>query len=338
MPIVFIHGVNNRDGVEYRKSEAALNGFLREVVAPALGLSADEVYLSSPYWGACGAQFAWGMAVLPDSGGNFEKFGGTDEAEALGRVEMMLPSSALADGVTIVESAKKDFAGVVDVLYASALAGATTELQSRDIARSYLIASAYSEKNPSPGWLANALETNFVDQLDFYADASKDESFGKGGILDSLNEGLSRLVNALPDAATSVASRLVRRQLNMTVTRFAGDAFSYLTHRGTKDAPGDIVKIVLDALQDADRKKNPKDHKLIVIGHSFGGEIVYDILTHFDKSLEVDCLVTVGSQVGLFEEMKLYMESNSTVTGDSSYRQSRKTNGIEALAERIRLE
>jgi hypothetical protein len=37
MPIVFVHGVNNRDGEAYRENEAGRNGFLREVVAPALG-------------------------------------------------------------------------------------------------------------------------------------------------------------------------------------------------------------------------------------------------------------------------------------------------------------
>lgn len=316
MPIVFVHGVNNRDSEEYRESEAARNGFLLEVIAPALGLSPNAVYLTSPYWGAHGAQFAWGMAVLPDQGGDFERFGGDAEAEAFGRVETVLPASALADGETIIESAKKDFAGVVDILYASAMAGAKTEAQSRDIARSYLIAAAYAEKNPHPEWLANALETNFVDQLDYHADSSKEESFGNGGILDLLKEGLSRLANALPDTASSIATRLARRQLNTTVTRFAGDAFTYLARRGTKETPGEIVKIVLDALRDAASKKSVDDNKLIVIGHSFGGEIVYDIVTHFDTVLEVDCLVTVGSQVGLFEEMKLYVESKAAVPPD----------------------
>lgn len=47
--------------------------------------------------------------------------------------------------------------------------------------------------------------------------------------------------------------------------------------------------------------------------HSFGGEIVYDILTHFDPSIQVDCLVSIGSQIGLFEEMKLYLASDQGI-------------------------
>ena len=37
-----------------------------------------------------------------------------------------------------------------------------------------------------------------------------------------------------------------------------------------------------------------------------GGNIIYDILTSFTPGIEVDMLITVGSQVGFFEEMKLF--------------------------------
>src|SRR5260221_14113967 len=40
---------------------------------------------------------------------------------------------------------------------------------------------------------------------------------------------------------------------------------------------------------------------------------MYDILTEFWPALQVDCLITVGSQVGLFEEMKLYLASDPNV-------------------------
>lgn len=313
MPIVFVHGVNNRDGAAYRENEASRNAFLREIIAPALSLHADHVHLSSPYWGAWGAQFAWGMAVLPEPEDTFENFGGGGDTEALGRVQTVLGDSAVPTGRPIIESAQKDFAGIVDLLYASAMAGAKTESQARDIARSYLIASAYAEKNPSPTWLATTGEKNFVYQLNTLADASKEESFGAGGILDSLKEGFSRLLNTLPSATSTFATRLARKQLNATVTRFTGDAFTYLAHRGTKDSPGKIVRVVLDALRDAVAKKTDQDDKLIIIAHSFGGEIVYDILTYFDTGLDVDCFLTVGSQVGLFEEMKLFVESKVNI-------------------------
>ena len=53
------------------------------------------------------------------------------------------------------------------------------------------------------------------------------------------------------------------------------------------------------------------DEKLIVVAHSMGGNIVYDILSHFDPSIKIDALITVGSQVALFKELRLYAEDKS---------------------------
>ena len=47
----------------------------------------------------------------------------------------------------------------------------------------------------------------------------------------------------------------------------------------------------------------------MIVGHSLGGVITYDILTHFAPEIAVDVFVSVGSQVALFEEMTLYRES-----------------------------
>lgn len=312
MPIVFVHGVNNRNNDEYRDNEAGRNGFLREIVAPALGLDPGKLYLSSPYWGGNAAQFAWNMAVLPDASENYERLGG-EEAVAVSRTMGLIGSS---DANTTVESARKDFAGTVDLLYGATLAGVKTEKESRDVAASYVKAAKYAADNPAPSWLNTATDDNFADLLNYYAHADGNEQFGGGGVLDQLKEGLSRLAGALPSAGTAAALRLARKKLNATVTKFTGDAFVYLSKRGTQEAPGPIVKIVLSELRKAAAARNDSDKNLVVIAHSFGGEIVYDILTHFATDLQVDCLITVGSQVGLFEEMKLYLASRAEVPPD----------------------
>jgi hypothetical protein len=254
------------------------------------------------------------MAVLPNPGDSFESFGGDPQSDALGRVVGLLAESQATGD--IVADAQQDFPAAVDLLYASAMAGAKSEGEARDIARSYVISSEYAHMNPKPAWVATATSDNFADQLNFASDTSREESFGAGGILDSLKEGLSRLVAAAPDATAALAGRLLRKKLNATVTHFAGDVFVYLTRRGTKDAPGPIVKTVLDALHEAQAARTGDDDKLVVIAHSFGGEIMYDILTYFDPTVQLDCLVTVGSQVGLFEEMKLYRASSSEIPPD----------------------
>lgn len=311
MPIVFVHGVNNRDGEAYHENEQARDGFLKEIVAPALGMTPNKLQVLNPYWGKYGVQFAWGMAVLPNPSAEFEAFGNDAETEARGRVAGLLADSHASGN--ILDMARQDFRAAIDLLYASAMAGAETEEEARDLAKSYERAIAYAEANPQPAWLADAELSNFADRLNHAARASDVETFGAGGILDSLKEGVSRLFNAAPDATTEVAGRLLRKKLNATITRFAGDAFVYLSNRGTVDNPGPIVSTVLSDLRKASAISRAEGEPLVVIAHSFGGEIMYDILTHFDPSIAVDCLITVGSQVGLFEEMKLYKVSSPTL-------------------------
>ena len=143
-----------------------------------------------------------------------------------------------------------------------------------------------------------------------------EESFGAGGFLDRLKEGLSRVKNAIPKAGSDLFVNVAREKLNATISRFAGDAFVYLDKRGTPQQPGEIVQTVLNDLNAANAAKTTEDYKLVVIAHSFGGEIMYDMLTYFSPQIEVDMLITVGSQVGLFEEMKLYWSSGPTKPPD----------------------
>jgi hypothetical protein len=47
-----------------------------------------------------------------------------------------------------------------------------------------------------------------------------------------------------------------------------------------------------------------------------GGNIMYDLLTHFAPDLPVDLLVTVGTQVGLFAELGLFHDSATAAPPD----------------------
>jgi alpha-beta hydrolase superfamily lysophospholipase len=117
------------------------------------------------------------------------------------------------------------------------------------------------------------------------------------------------------------ALRVARDSLHDKVALFIGDVFEYLHNRGTAKAPGDIVREVIAAIDAADSQRSTDD-PLILVGHSLGGVILYDILTHFivdeKPDFEADALVTVGSQVGLFEEMKRFHASvgDTGIIGD----------------------
>ena len=309
MPIVFVHGVNNRDGAEYQESESSRHGFLREYVAPQLALDGSRLLIASPYWGQFGAKFAWNMAVLPDPDRNAQSFGA--DSEATGRVyELIANSGAVRD---VAAEARRDFQSAVDLLYTAAMADVQDEAEARELARSYQLAADYTEAHPKPDWVNQATSDNFVDLLHYYSTASSIQSFGGGGFLDKLKEAAARVVNTPADALSAAGGRFIRNGLNTTFTRFAGDAFVYFAYRGTQAASGPIVSVVLDALRQAAAGRSAKDDKLIVIAHSFGGAIIYDIMTHFDPAIEIDCLITVGSQVGLFEEMKAYIGSQAGI-------------------------
>ena len=311
MPIVFIHGVNNRDGSEYRDNVRARDAFIKELVVPELGLDPKKVKIFNPYWGDAGITFRWDLAVVPTPSKKYESFGSGDPSD---NYQAMQLAAQQAGAKSIVEIAKKDLAAAVDLVFAAGIAAADSDKAASGIARRYRAAMAYAKASPKPAWLDAVTDDNFVDQLDAEASQHGVESFGMG-IMDSLKEGVSRLKNALPSAGTDLAARLWRKDLTESLARFTGDVFQYLKFRGDKDKRGEIPDRVVKALHEAAAAKQPGDDKLIVIAHSFGGEIIYDILTHFDTNLEVDVLITVGSQVGLFEEMKMFLASNEAIGG-----------------------
>ena len=67
-----------------------------------------------------------------------------------------------------------------------------------------------------------------------------------------------------------------------------------------------IAPIIDRVLADVDKAvaaKRPGDNEVYLVGHSFGGIILYDILSSIRPKLVCDLFVTVGSQVALFAEL-----------------------------------
>jgi pimeloyl-ACP methyl ester carboxylesterase len=87
---------------------------------------------------------------------------------------------------------------------------------------------------------------------------------------------------------------------------FLGDVLTYLRQREADGAHGQIAALVAADLERAETARTPNDPQLLVIAHSMGGNIVYDLLSHLRTDLRCDVLVTVGSQPGLFAELGLF--------------------------------
>ena len=90
--------------------------------------------------------------------------------------------------------------------------------------------------------------------------------------------------------------------------------------------PGPIVTEVVSALRAAEKRTRPGDARLVAVGHSMGGIILYDVLTAFAPDLRIDALITVGSQVAVFEEMKLYLASDPARTGSGGLKVPKPAN------------
>lgn len=113
-----------------------------------------------------------------------------------------------------------------------------------------------------------------------------------------------------------VAAMLGRQQSRMTAM-FMGDALYYFAHRGTAASPGKIPLRVMEALAQArEGQLARRGEPLVVFTHSLGGTIFYDVLTHFlpntpgMEAITVDFWASLSSQIGLFEEMQLFLASD----------------------------
>lgn len=311
MPFVFVHGVNNRQDADYAREERVRAAFLREIVAQRAGINPQHPVFA-PYWGGEGVRFWQDLEVIP-KGSELEHFGPDDDKfpPSLG---IAAARGAVKADDTLDAVARRSPEVAIDLLFDAAVIEAQSEVDLAALAKAYQLAQAHLAKAAAT-WLAETKQDAVLDDIfDVVSPlqvAGKNQQFGGNGLWSMLQEGAKRLVLLGPDQLSHAVVAPSRRPLTRTVATFIGDAFQYLAERGDGSAPGPIASRVLEDLRAASALAKQTNEPLIVISHSFGGEIVYDILTHYAEGsdLEIDTWVTVGSQVGLFEEMSLLWTS-----------------------------
>lgn len=329
MPIVFVHGVNNRmEQPSYAARKARVDSCLKEILAPRLGLPSKELGTFFPYWGGFGAKFRYGQASLPSEG---------PEAEAFALKE----DSALSDSALWIAAAQANHGGAVqfaqiasthglevsiDLAWDTAAIAATTTADLTEIARLYEASLAYAKQTPLPPWLAKAPtmgNEQFMSELvNAVTVAANIQAMGLGNWWQAVKETVSRIADKPGDLAGTLLTKLGRRKAHMVASVFLGDIFVYLEERGTADAPGDIVNAIVKELDAASAMaKASADKRLVVVAHSLGGVIMWDILTYFRPDIKLDTLVTVGSQVGVFQELALYRNKSGVTAAPAKVKQ-----------------
>lgn len=332
MPVIFVHGVNTRKTAPgYAARLGLIDRFIRRHLAGATlgGVEVRSLSPAFPYWGDLASTFAWDMASLP-----------TGHVNALGPAvdDSLRPLiAALDDDLSDATSAKQQplltlakskglphaVAVTSDLLLQTA-----AESQAVEVADFIFAAHGYSEANPNPPWLGTlTTDEQLLNKLVTEAKTSPPAGVQALGALDKVLNPLAaagaKFKSAMQAAANTVldrtgnfaSSKLLawqRRPLNETLGRFFGDIFVYFDKRGDKAAPGPIPKLILDAI-DAAKAAGPANEPLILIGHSLGGVICFDLFSYFRPDLTVDLFVTVGSQVSHFEEMKRFKISNPAI-------------------------
>lgn len=340
MPILYIHGVNTRSREPF---EQEILAYLRRYVAPEISESPKSVMIEDVFWGDVAVDFAWDGASRPRSrllGQGVDELGGvTRFAQAIvaGQLSQCLndwPSSeadvsngGLLSGSTpgglllALSSLSEDELG--DLL-AAAVATTVTDAQER--ARLVMIADEVAHDpvvrttlvdEPWPQQQASVLMAAIQQRAQ-----EQETLLGQGvgdwfvGVRDRVGEIVGR-ATSFPAYSASVIAAELRKPLNDLVSVFIGDVFHYLHTRGEGNKPGTIPRRLLDKLHAAHRNRIERNGEpIVVLSHSMGGQIVYDVISHFlptstspDNNPRVDFWCATASQVGFFEEAKLFLDS-----------------------------
>jgi hypothetical protein len=326
MPIVFVHGVNTRKGASYDAGTRTTEKFLQKHLTGIMigGKLLDTIpSVSFPYWGDLGCKFAWDMDSLPRS--DMQSLGGgTDVALQPLFAHVRDAFSTLPRQQPLTTLAKKRLSLAIDVINDLALQ-AVTKGEEEAVAEFVVQASSYADENPHPAWL-DAISTDEQLLSTLYSNLTSQSNVqalgGFGTVYNKLRlaaakfkQGVQSMAGkAVDEAGDFLSTKLLaatRDSLNAVLGRFFGDVFVYLDHRGDAAQPGPIPTQILNALDSA--HASATDEPFVIIGHSLGGVITFDLLSHFRPDIEVDLFVSVGSQVAHFEELKLYRASDVAI-------------------------
>jgi hypothetical protein len=353
MPIVYVHGVATRKTESrYRPQIDRLTAYLRHYVAPAI--SPDDpagVRVLNAYWGHLGVAFKWGGMSRPRT--PLLKMGATAGDELHER--LLLPAElssyldeppqpsglAAVDEELVASGPSYTRPGtlhyrIADLDPEALVALLVTIIHAQDLAAVEQARLAIAvDQLALYGDLSSQLrqcqtldeeldliEAQLAEQLANLpqpADAVIGQGAGEGVAL--LRKGLEKAIGWASDGVGFATGRAVveiaRPALHDLATLFIGDVCVYLTRRGTPTMPGAIPRRVLRTLRIARELQRRRDGEpLVVISHSMGGQIMYDLLTAFIpaipayQDIRVDFWCAAASQVALFEEMSLLAASS----------------------------
>jgi hypothetical protein len=260
--------------------------------------------VANAYWGGDAAEFRWGNASLPTAG--VEAFGAEIPFEDVALVEFV-DAELESEDSTLTSVASVDPELAFDLLWSVTAMDTDENGMEQLAALAHRASSILPEVTPADVRAADdwqLLERFVAIVLAEGGHRAEYEAFGVDEVIDQLSDGLIRIRGAAGRLGGRGAVKLLRSKLHENAALFFGDVMTYLNERGaSRDDAGPIASKVMAAIDES--LTSPSKTPLVIVAHSMGGNIAYDILSQFRPDLRCDVLVTVGSQVGLFEELCL---------------------------------
>jgi len=350
MPIVFVHGVATRAaGLE--QSWGQIESYLRHYAAPALAGDPGRVAIMPAYWGDVASCFRFGGSSRPRSpllGQGSLQDAALPAALAAAEYAGLIPASPPAAGGLAaaglvaagpaIPGPRTPGAGgnaasvrdmppdeLSDLAAACAYAAAGD-----DVPAAWLIAADEAAHDPQvrlrlqqapDDVTAQALYLEAVQQRVAAAEPGALAGMGAGSPWAQWRRRVAEAMDRGSHAPSFAVSRVLgeaRGPVNTAASRFLGDIFVYLNSRVEGQGMGPIPRVVLQRLQEAGRSRVTADEPLVVVSHSMGGQIIYDLVTYFLPALapadgaqtRVDFWCATASQVGLFLDLNLFLAAD----------------------------
>jgi hypothetical protein len=246
------------------------------------------------------------------------------------------PDGATPNTIVLSVATSAGLPAAVDLLWIAAppaepdIAEPLAELSAR--------VAGYAGVEEHPAWLAqvqddDAFVTMLIEQSAGFVpiegapadgEQARYESLGWNP-LDWLRAGKRKVHDAVSDEVGGIASDKLRPALLPGVAKFLGDVLVYLHQQHSREQ---IADRVTQALVAGHSKRSDAD-PLVVVGHSMGGNILFDVLSGTQHpelgDVHIDTLVTVGTQVGLFAELGLFDVTHDEAPGQQKLP---KPNGV----------
>jgi len=312
MPVLFIHGVYTRQP-EFSRLRQLRDQLIKDHFLSQLGEPFSNFEIFSPYWGDEGvapdlvsetfATYEKGVQLGPNLNDPtirfLESFSNSDDANC---DEEIVLEAFLESLIGTWEGS--DFQNVSTII---SLVGDL----SRDDEFKAVLKSTQDLEKPT------CIQQEIVRRLASQNAAQSEPQLGTPSAPEiamlleyatvQFRARIESMAGAAKRALTGKAGIEARKRIGNHAFMFLGDAMKYLASRGTPDAPGAILKPILDVID-----RNNGDEEWLAITHSMGGNIFFDILKTYRPELSIRAWSTVGSQVGFFERLEAFGERNDS--------------------------